>query len=163
MWDPKIAHKLDKKQYINEGKSYYLPYENTICLSKRWNWFQKENYRPVRDLDELEELFYWCTDNNNTLVVNVPPDKTGQIREYEANAIIALGKRLNLKKDKPLPKNGKFISLKVPVIASSTVNEDNDIYGGKFAVDGGMQTRWASADTLATLHISLDQKNHLIK
>ena len=51
---------------------------------------------PVRDLDELEELFYWCTDNDNTLVVNVPPDQTGRIREHEANAVIALGKRLGI-------------------------------------------------------------------
>ena len=48
-------------------------------------WFQKSDNCPVRDLDELEELFYWCTDNGNTLVVNVPPDKTGRIREHEAD------------------------------------------------------------------------------
>lgn len=53
---------------------------------------------PVRDLDELEELFYWCTDNDNTLVVNIPPDQTGRIREHEANTIIGLNKRLGIKK-----------------------------------------------------------------
>lgn len=54
---------------------------------------------PVRDLDELEELFYWCTDNDNTLVVNIPPDQTGRIREHEANTIIGLNKRLGIKKE----------------------------------------------------------------
>ena len=49
-------------------------------------------------LDELEELFYWCTDNDNTLVVNIPPDQTGRIREHEANTIIGLNKRLGIKK-----------------------------------------------------------------
>ena len=27
LWDPKIAHKADKKQYLHQGKSYYLPFE----------------------------------------------------------------------------------------------------------------------------------------
>lgn len=112
----------------------------------------------MRDLDELEELFYWCTDNNNTLVVNVPPDQTGQIREHEANTIITLGKRLGIKKNKPLPRNGNFISINAPANASSVLNNEISKFGAQLAVDGGMQTRWAAADTLATLEISLDEK-----
>lgn len=161
LWDPKIAHKLDKKQYIHEGKSYYLPFEHTICLSKAWNWFQKDRYTPVRDLDELEELFYWCTDNQNTLVVNVPPDNTGRIREHEANAIIELNRRLGgLKKGKPLPRNGEFVSLGSPASASSVWKDEADKYGACLATDGGMQTYWAAAstDTLAVLTIPLDEK-----
>lgn len=158
LWDPKIAHKADKKQYLHDGQSYYMPFEHTICLSNRWNWFQKKELIPVRDLDELEELFYWCTDNNNTLVVNVPPDQTGQIREHEANTIITLGKRLGIKKNKPLPRNGNFISINAPANASSVLNNEISKFGAQLAVDGGMQTRWAAADTLATLEISLDEK-----
>ena len=158
LWDPKIAHKADKKQYLHQGKSYYLPFEHTLCLSKAWNWFQKSSIMPVRDLDELEELFYWCTDNDNTLVVNIPPDQTGRIREHEANTIIGLNKRLGIKKGKPLPRNGKFISLNSNVTASSTYGNDEDKYGAQFATDGGMQTRWAAADTVATLSLTLDEK-----
>jgi alpha-L-fucosidase len=158
LWDPKIAHKADKKQYLNNGESYYMPFEHTICLSNRWNWFQKKELIPVRDLDELEELFYWCTDNNNTLVVNIPPDQTGRIREHEANAIIALGRRLGIQKNKPLPCNGKFISINTPANATSVLNNNNSKFGAQLAVDGGMQTRWAAADTLAELEISLDEK-----
>jgi len=163
LWDPKISHKLDKKQYLHEGRSYYLPFENTICLSKRWNWFQKKDYRPVRDLDELEELFYWCTDNDNTLVVNVPPDERGLIREHEANAIIALGKRLKLGKGKELPKNGEFISLNNKIKVSSVKDNDEKNYGGQLALDGGMQTRWIAEDTLATLEIEVNPKKEINK
>lgn len=158
LWDPMIAHKLDKKQYLQDGKSYYLPFEHTICLSKEWNWFQKDRMVPVRDLDELEELFYWCTDNDNTLVINIPPDNTGRIREHEANAIIALNKeRLHIQKGKPLPKNGRFISLGKNAEASSVITKDAALFAAKYAVDGGMQTRWAAADTTATLTVSLNE------
>lgn len=157
LWDPKIAHRNDKKQYLHEGKSYYLPFEHTICLSKAWNWFQKDRLLPTRDLDELQELFYWCTDNGNTLVVNIPPDRSGRIRENEANTIIALNRRLGgISKDKPLPRGGRIVSTGCPTYASSEANG----HGASAATDGGMQTFWAAADgdTTATLTLQLDEK-----
>jgi Alpha-L-fucosidase./F5/8 type C domain. len=152
LWDPMIASKFDKKQYLHNGKSYYLPFEHTICLSKQWSWFQKSMPRPLREIDELEELFYWCTDNGNTLLLDVPPAYTGRIFEHEANQVISLGKRLGLKQGKPLPRNGKFISTNMKTLASSETNK-NEAWR---AVDGAMQTRWESADTLAQLIINLN-------
>lgn len=157
LWDPNYITKFDKKQYLHEGKSYYLPFEHTICISKRYNWFQKTVQLPVRDLDEMEELFYWCTDNDNSLVMNIPPDRTGRIRAYEANAAIALGKRLGLSQGKPLPKNGKFISFHKPVTASSVWKDDKgNVYEGTAVNDGKLDTHWTAADTLATVEIALD-------
>ena len=158
LWDPKIAHKQDKKQYLYAGKSYYVPFEHTICISKYWSWFGKKDPQPCRDLDELEELFYWCTDNQNTLVMNIPPDQTGRIREHEANTIISLGKRLGLSSGKPLPTNGVFRSLNAPVTASSFVTDKDGVHEGSQAVDGGMQTYWASKDTTASLTITLNSQ-----
>jgi alpha-L-fucosidase len=37
LWDLKITTKFDKKQYLHEGKSYYLPFEHSICIISRWN------------------------------------------------------------------------------------------------------------------------------
>lgn len=157
LWDPKIAHQNDKKQYIHDSQSYYLPFEHTVCLSKAWNWFQKKDPLPVRDLDELEELFYWCTSNGNTLVMNVPPDQTGRIREHEANAVITLNKeRLHITPGKPLPQGKEMLSIGAKATASSVYDNNKALYGAQLAVDGGMQTRWASQDTLPELLIPLD-------
>lgn len=156
LWDPKLITRYDKKQYLHQGKSYYLPFEHTICISSRWNWFQKSTELPVRDLDELEELFYWSTDNDNCLVMNVPPDQTGRIREYEANAVIKLAKRLGIQKDKALPKNGVFVSAQMPVTASSTLEEKGVIYSAAAVTDGKLDSRWAASDTLASLEIKVD-------
>lgn len=156
LWDPKLITRYDKKQYLHKGKSYYLPFEHTVCISSRWNWFQKSVELPVRDQDELEELFYWTTDNDNCLVMNVPPDQTGRIREYEANAIIDLGKRIGIKKGKPLPKNGTFLSAKQPVSASSTLEEKGVRYDASAVTDGKLDSRWSASDTLAWLEIKLD-------
>lgn len=156
LWDPKIITRYDKKQYLHAGKSYYLPFEHTLCISDRWNWFEKSAQLPVRDLDELEELFYWCTNNDNCLVMNVPPDQTGRIREYTALAAISLGKRLGLSLTKPLPKNGTFISALKPVKASSVYEDTAHRYDGTSVNDGSQESRWAAADTLASLEITLN-------
>jgi len=163
LWDPKLITRYDKKQYLHKGQSYYLPYEHTICLSSRWNWFQKSTELPIRSLDELEELFYWSTDNDNCLVVNVPPDQTGRIREYEANAVIELGKRLGLKKGQPLPKNGHFVSAKAAVTASSTAQDAKTSYHPSNITDGSLDSRWMATDTLATIDITLDPKQEFNK
>ncbi len=156
LWDPKIINLFDKKQYLHQGQSYYLPFEHTICISKNWNWFQKINPLPVRDIDELEELFYWSTANDNSLVLNIPPDQTGRIREYEANAAIALAQRIGIKKNKALPTNGKFISLLTASTASSTWPTNNNEYDAAKVNDGKMDTRWAAKDTAAQLEITLN-------
>jgi alpha-L-fucosidase len=156
LWDPKLITRYDKKQYLHEGKSYYLPFEHTICLSSHWTWFQKSKPQPVRSLDELQELFYWATDNNNCLVINVPPDQTGRIREFEANAVIELGRRIGIQRGKPLPKNGTFISAQMPVTASSTLQDKDNVYAASSVTDGSMDSRWCAADTTGSLEIQLD-------
>lgn len=155
LWDPKIASKNDKKQYLWGGKSYYLPFEHTICLSKEWNWFQKEPIKCVRDLDELEELFYWSTDNDNCLVVNIAPDREGRIREHEAQTAIALRKRLGIEPGKPLPTGGKYLQVGCPAEATSVWGDSED-YAASMATDGGMQTRWASGTLTPQLTVSLN-------
>ncbi|RYY62430.1 MAG: crotonobetainyl-CoA--carnitine CoA-transferase [Chitinophagaceae bacterium] len=158
LWDPMIANPGDKKQYLHNGASYYLPFEHTICLSKRWNWFQKSDQQPVRDLDELQELFYWSTTNKNTLVINVPPDTSGRIREYEANAVIGLGKRLAISRNKPLPGNGRLLSVGKKATASNVYPDQQNLYQAASANDGNLASRWACSDTLASLEIELDAK-----
>lgn len=163
LWDPKIASKSDKKQYLHQGKSYYLPFEHTICLGKQWNWFQKSKPMPVRSVDELQELFYWCTDNQNTLVIDVPPGPEGIIREQDANTVIELAHRLHLKKDQPLPRNGKFISMGETATASSVLPNQSNQFAPQNAIDGGMQTRWAAKDTLSELIVTLNPKEKFNK
>ena len=51
-----------------------------------------------------------------------------------------------------------LFSLNSEVVPSSVFQENIQLYGGKYATDGGMQTLWRAADTIATLTIMLPQK-----
>jgi alpha-L-fucosidase len=157
--DPNLPRWDDPKLYKSaDGQLRYLPFETTICLSDRWNWFQKKDVMPTRSLDELEELFYWCTSNDNTFIVNVPPDQTGRLRQNEIDAIFALADRLGIRGGKTaLPKSPPKSPLNqafgVPATASS-VWQNNPEYGPDRAVDTSLETRWASEALCATLELS---------
>ena len=143
--DPNFVRSDDPKFYTFGGEQHYLPYEHTICLSDRWNWFQKKNVIPARPVDELEEIFYWGTANRNALLINVPPDQTGRLRENEVQAVLQLADRLGIRGgDQPLPKRGPNL------LERAAVNPPN----AAAAVDTSIETSWRAATVPAVLEIS---------
>lgn len=151
--DPNIVRSDDPKEYTGpDGKLHYLPFEHTICISDRWNWFQKKDEVPARTPDELEEMYYWCTANNNALIVNIPPDTTGRLRENEVRAILTTADQLGIRGGKsPLPAT--------PVNqAADAVAESASVWGpgneaGK-AVDTSLDSRWAAKDNQAAITLT---------
>ncbi|MFV8346983.1 alpha-L-fucosidase [Flavobacterium sp. ZB4P13] len=155
--DPNLARYDDPKLYNYGGQLRYLPFEHTLCISDRWNWFQKKDILPARPLDELEQLFYWCTANDNVMLLNVPPDQTGRLRENEQQRLFELADRLGIRKGKkPLPAGPKNSALKRPVVANNTA-KDSDANN---AVDYDMESYWLAKDAISAIEISLD-KNKL--
>ena len=159
LWDPKIAPLYDAKKYLHHGKSISLPFEHTICLSKSWAWFQKSKPMPVRDLDELGELFYWTTSNGNSLVMDVAPGLEGTIRPHEADQVIALAHRLGIRQGEPLPSHPISDILSYGAKAEATsIYDDSGTYDARKAIDGGMQTRWASQSAPAQLTVDMEKE-----
>jgi alpha-L-fucosidase len=153
--DPDLARWDDPKYYIYNNELYYMSFEHTICLSDRWNWFQKKKILAARPLDELEELFYWGTANNNSLIINVPPDTTGKIRTHEKNRILELADRLGIRGGKgKLPSGPVNLSFNQKVTASSelkefTVNKINDF---------SLETYWTANDSIADVEIEFEKQ-----
>ena len=153
--DPNLARWDDPKYYEYDNALYYLPFEHTICLSDRWNWFQKKKVLAARPVDELEELFYWGTANNNILIVNIPPDQSGQIRTHEKNRILELADRLRIRGGKKkLPTGPINLTFKQKIVASS---EKKDFAAEK-ANDYSLETYWTATDSVADLEITFDNK-----
>jgi alpha-L-fucosidase len=152
--DPNLCRMDDPKEFTGpDDKLHYLPLEHTICISDRWNWFQKKDIIPARTPDELEELFYWCTANDNVLLVNLPPDQTGRIRENEREAILKTADLLGIRGGKtPLPKAPVNQAAGVAAEADSVLSEQFD---ASKAVDGSLEkTRWAAKTNTASLTLT---------
>ena len=153
--DPNLARWDDPKYYEFDNKLYYLPFEHTICLSDRWNWFQKKKVLAARPIDELEELVYWGTANNNIMIINVPPDPTGQIRTNEKNRIFELADRLGIRGGKgKLPTGPINLTFKQKIVASSELSN----FPAEKANDYSLETYWTANDSVADLEITFDTK-----
>ena len=155
--DPNLVRWDDPKYYERDGKMHYLAFEHTICLSDRWNWFQKKSTLAVRPLDELEALFYWGTANNNIMIMNVPPDQTGKIRTHEKHRIMELADRLGIRGGSAkLPAGPINLTFGQKVTASSESEE----HSADKAIDFSLETYWAATDSVASLEIAF--KNEII-
>lgn len=153
--DPNFARWDDPKYYTYENTTYYLPFEHTICLSDRWNWFQKKKVLAARPLDELEELVYWGTANNNIMIINVPPDQTGKIRTNEKNRILELADRLGIRGGKKkFPSGPVNLTFKQKITASS----EQMSFPAEKANDYSLETYWTANDSVADLEITFDSK-----
>jgi len=92
--DPHIPVTPDPKLFTHEGRTYYLPFEATVCLNEKW-FFNTEDKR-VKSVDELEKLYRQATSQDNILILNSPPNRDGVMSEANVKVLNALAARLGL-------------------------------------------------------------------
>jgi alpha-L-fucosidase len=144
---------------VHDGKSYYLPFEATVTVSAQNRWFAHPSDQKAKSAAQLEDLFYAATAQDNLLVLNIPPDKEGNLTPAQVASVMELAKRLNLGPGKPFPKAPINLAIGTTATASATWSDPNDRndYSAAQAIDGNPGTRWASAKgaTAATLEVNL--------
>lgn len=96
--DPYLPTDEDPKIFTNEGESYYMPWESTICISERW--FYNTTDTKYKTADELAMLYERCTKNDNILILNCPPDREGKLRTADILLLKELRKRISQRKSK---------------------------------------------------------------
>jgi alpha-L-fucosidase len=108
----------------------------------------------ARPVDELEELFYWGTANDNIMIINLPPDQTGRIRTNEKNRILELADRLGIcGGKKKLPSGPVNLTFKQKIVASSELPN----FAAENANDFSLETYWKANDSVADLEITFDK------
>lgn len=161
LWDPYLPTKNDPKIYRHNGRKYYLPFESTQTISVLGSWFNHPEDPTVRDVEELEEIFYVSTSNDNCLLLNVPPATDGLQNPKAVENIVELARVLGIENGKKFPKKLKkpqSITTGAKATASSTYKNDALHYGADYAVDSDVSTSWVSGDSLAVLTVELDRK-----
>lgn len=93
--DPYLPANPDPKLFSHKGEIYYMPWESTICMSKRWFYHTEDD--TYKSVDELAELYRVCTAQDNILILNAPPDREGRIRDKDVRLLLKLRKKLNIK------------------------------------------------------------------
>ncbi|MGL5019973.1 MAG: alpha-L-fucosidase [Luteolibacter sp.] len=145
--DPYQPKFPDPKVFTNNGNSYYLPFESTVTLSSQNRWFYHTGDSTNKSLDELAALYYSATAQNNILVLNAPPDRSGKIRALERNTLFQLRDKLGLSSGVALPRN---LTGTATGTASSVGENDTATFGPQRALDENPNTRWAAGSAGAT-------------
>ncbi|PZX51373.1 alpha-L-fucosidase [Algoriphagus chordae] len=92
--DPYLPIDNDPKLFSHNGEEYYMPWESTVCISKRWFYNTQDSvYKPI---DELVEMYKVATSQDNILILNCPPNREGKIRDEDIEILAELRKRLDI-------------------------------------------------------------------
>lgn len=92
--DPYLPIKDEPKVFSHNGKEYYMPWESTVCISKRW--FYNTTDTTYKSIDELVDLYNVATAQDNILILNCPPNRDGRIRDKDVEILTALRKQLKI-------------------------------------------------------------------
>lgn len=76
-----------------EGKDYYMPGEACDPIGKNWFYVSGDDARPDK---ELAEQFQALKNRGVNFLLNVPPDRSGQINQNYIQALMRLRKNVNL-------------------------------------------------------------------
>lgn len=93
--DPDLPATPDPKLFTHNGKTYYMPWESTVCISGKWFYHTEDS--TYKTVDELAGLYVKAIAQDNILILNTPPNRDGQLRERDVKLLIDLAKKLNLK------------------------------------------------------------------
>jgi alpha-L-fucosidase len=135
--------------YLNSGDARgpdWVPGECDVSI--RDGWFWHEDQEP-KSLDALLEIYFKSVGRNCVLLLNVPPNRDGQLdpkdvaRLYEFRAALDTIFATDAAAGKPA--------------VASNVRGDSDRYSAMRALDGNLDTYWATDDTVmsAVLEVEL--------
>jgi alpha-L-fucosidase len=88
MGDPYLPGNPDPKLFTHNGKLYYMPWETTVCISQKWFYNTKDTVNKTPE--ELFALYKIATAQDNILILDLPPDRSGRLREKDRQSVFAL-------------------------------------------------------------------------
>lgn len=86
--DPHLPAIPAPKIFTHEGKSYYMPWQSTICMSSYW--FYNTRDTVYKSVDGLLRDYKVATAQDNILILNTPPNRDGKLRQEDINLLMNL-------------------------------------------------------------------------
>ncbi|HET9824684.1 MAG TPA: alpha-L-fucosidase [Chitinophagaceae bacterium] len=90
MGDPYLPADPDPKLFSHDGKLYYMPWETTVCISQKW--FYNTTDTIYKTPHELLQLYKKATAQDNILILDLPPDRSGRLRKKDIDLVLSLKK-----------------------------------------------------------------------
>jgi len=126
---------------------HWLPAECDVSIRPGWFWHEKEN-GSVKTPEKLLDLYYKSVGRGASFLLNVPPDRRGQVNEADAASLAAFGARLHSTFKTNLATHAK--------LTPSNFRDNRAEYGVAKLLDGHLDTFWATDDRVASADIKID-------
>ena len=130
-----------------ENGNAWVPGEVNTSIRPEWFYHERED-RKVKTLPQLLDIYYHSIGRNGTLLLNFPIMPNGLIHEKDEKAIQELTKTIKETFAQNLAKNA--------VASSEQVRGKNARYGANKAIDGDVDSYWATDDNATSGSITLD-------
>ncbi|MDF2541372.1 MAG: calcium:sodium exchange protein [Herbinix sp.] len=100
LWDPHLCRPDDPKLYTHDGKTYYMPFEQTICSREGFSWFYSDTYeeKPFTKSEYIAECYRQLVAQDNLMVVNMPPNREGKLVQSDIDNLYQCAELLGIKR-----------------------------------------------------------------
>jgi len=135
---------------LNTGTRFgsrWLPAECDVSIRPGWFWHEHENSQ-VKTPDQLLELYFQSVGRGANLLLNVPPNRQGQLSPQDVNSITEFRRRLETIFGANLAAGAK--------LKPSNVRLRNPHFGAAMLLDGNPDTYWATDDAIHTPELVVD-------
>lgn len=135
---------------LNSGQrsgTHWLPAEVDVSIRPGWFYHAKED-DEVKSVAKLLKIYYESVGRGSNLILNLPPDRRGQIPEKDAKILREWRQILDATFATDLARGAK-------ATAGNTRGDDQQFAPGN-VVDGKRETYWATDDAVTTGELVLD-------
>ena len=125
----------------------WLPGEVDVSIRPGWFYHAREDTQ-VRSPANLLKIYYESVGRGANLILNLPPDRRGQIHENDVKSLRAWRKLLDATFAQDLAQGAKA--------SASNVRGNDGRFAAANVIDGKPETYWASDDSVTTPELVLD-------
>jgi alpha-L-fucosidase len=130
----------------HNGK-HWLPPECDVSIRPGWFWHAEENGK-VKTPRELLDLYYKSVGRGASFLLNVPPDRRGQLHEADVNSLREFGRLREATFASNLAAHAK--------VSASNVRGNDAKFSARNLLDGDRSTYWAPDDGVPEAAVVFD-------
>ncbi|KAA3604355.1 MAG: alpha-L-fucosidase [Planctomycetota bacterium] len=121
----------------HQDGQYWIPGEVDVSIRPGWFYHQSQNDR-VRSSENLVDLWFGSIGHGSSFLLNLPPDRRGQIPDTDVASLQGMRAILDATFDRNLAQDAK--------VSASQFRGEDDAFHPRQVLDGNRKTYWATAD-----------------
>jgi len=140
----------DYAQRLNSGDrpgTQWAPAECDVSIRPGWFYHASEDDK-VKTPQELVDLYYHSVGRGAVLLLNIPPDRRGQINENDVKSLHEFRRQLDATFADDLSRGAK--------VTASNIRGDDARFAAENVIDGRHDKYWSTGDFVTTPELVLD-------